>query len=246
MPAPSKRPVRRMGTAAPVDEDEAPAEDGEEARPTKRVSRPTSQPEGTENMLHRGWSAGQKEFDSTSNYAQALKLDEKGVVIKFLEDDPYASFRRHWIERTGPNGRVTRAYLCLKSIGEDCPLCEAGDKPQAVSAFNVAILGDDGQVTPKSWDVGVRLFKVLEGYAHNQKIAPLTKGYFLVNKTGQKQNVQYNVIPVSARTLTEEHEIDPPSQAALDKVERYTADIIERPKRKDLDEIAAEIQDDYD
>jgi hypothetical protein len=242
MPTPSKRPPRRMSTSAPVDEDEPTTG---AATPAKRAARSVPAPEGADG-LRPGWSAGQREFDSSSPYAQALKLGEQGVVIKFLEDQPYASFRRHWVERSGAQGRVTRAYLCMHSLNKDCPLCDVGDKPQTVSAFNIAVLGDDNDVATKTWDVGIRLFKVLESYAKDPKIGPLTKGFFLVNKTGAKQNVQYNVIPVKASSLAEDYDIEPPPQAVFDKADRYDASVIEVPKRKDLDEIAAEIADEYD
>ena len=62
---------------------------------------------------------------STSSYAQSLKLEDKSQVIKFLEDTPYANFRRHWVERTTKDGQTLRAYGCPKTVGKECPLCEA-------------------------------------------------------------------------------------------------------------------------
>ena len=126
--------------------------------------------------IHGGWTDGQKQMDSASPFAQALKLEEKGQVIKFLDDTPYANFRRHWVDRTNPGAPPTRrAYVCPQTVNKDCPLCDLGDRAQAVSAFNVVVLGDDDQILHKTWDCGARLFQVLKAYANDPKIGPLTE-----------------------------------------------------------------------
>ena len=136
-----------------------------------------------------GWTEGDKQMASTSSYAQTLKLEEKAQVIKFLDDTPYANFRRHWIERTTKDsGKTIRAYGCPKTVGKECPLCDAGDRPQAVAAFNIVIVGDDDNLVLKSWDVGPRLFQVLKGYANDPKIGPLTKGFFIASQHRQARH----------------------------------------------------------
>lgn len=195
--------------------------------------------------IHSGWTAGQKVMDSASGFAQILKLDSSIQIIKFLEDQPYANYRRHWVDRMGPQGPTKRAYTCLETVGKTCPMCGIGDRPQAVSAFNVALIGDDGQVLLKTWDVGAKLFNVLLAYSRDPKIGPLSKGFFAVNRTGAKQNTQYNVIPVRESSLRDDYEIDPPSPADLAAAGRYDASIIPIPKKTDLEEIAQEISD-YD
>jgi hypothetical protein len=255
MPNPSKRPVkraeagpRRMATSAPVEHDEG---DEDEAPTPPRRSRSVSSDQG-EAVIHSGWTEGQRQMDSTSSFAQVLKLDEKALVIKFLQDAPYASFRRHWIERTNVDGTRSRLpFTCPLTFDRECPLCEVGDRPQAVSAFNVALCGDDGQVLLKSWDVGARLFNVLKAYNNDPKIAPLTRGFFVVSKTGGSGRrgggtVQYNVIPVKATALEEDYDVPVPSEDELSRLQMYTTDIIEIPNMKTLREIAAEIADDYE
>jgi hypothetical protein len=234
---PEKRAVRRI---TPIAKDEEP--DDEVSTPSRRGpkgAKPTEE-------LRAGWSAGQETMDSTSSFAQALKPEEKAIVIKFLDDEPYVNYRRHWIERTNAQReRSVRSYSCLRSFKRDCPLCEAGDKAQAVSAFNVALVGDDGVVSIKSWDVGPKIFNILKGYANDPKIAPLSKGYFLVSRTGKKGSVNHQVIPVKPSALEEDYDIPAPTKDDLDRLEKYTADVVEVPSRKTLDEIAAEFSDDY-
>jgi hypothetical protein len=227
-------PPSRPAVAADDDEEE---EEEQPVRPSKKKG---------ESLIRGGWTDAQKQMDATSDFAQSLKLEEKGVLIKFLEDTSYANFRRHWIERSTKDGKSTRAYTCLGTVGKECPLCEVGDKPQAVAAYNVAQIGEDGQVLLKSWDCGPRLFNVLKGYANDIKTGPLTKNYFYVNKTGKRGTVQHNVAPVSRTALRDDYEIEPPSQEDLDALEKYTPEVIRLETTKTLREIAEEIADEYE
>src|SRR5262245_44395382 len=210
---PSKRPARRH------DEDSEPSrasrsshrhddDDDDDDEPEEAPRRPRRSAGGKDgSQIKGGWTEGDRVKDSTSTWAQTLIVEEKSQVIKFLEDTPYANFRRHWIERTSKDsGTYRRPYTCPKTFGDDCPLCEVGDKPQAVSSFNVAVIGEDGLCILKSWDVGPRLYGVLKSYANDSKIGPLTKGFFLVNKSGGSGRrsggtTQHNVSPVSRTAL---------------------------------------------
>jgi hypothetical protein len=129
---------------------------------------------------------------------------------------------------------------------EECPLCEVGDKAQAVSAFNVALIGDDGQVILRSWDVGARLFGVLKGYANDPKIGPLTKNFFIVSKTGTRNNVQYNVAPVRPSSLEEDYDIPVPDQSEFDALTPYDGSIIDITPTRKLKEFAQELMTEDD
>src|SRR5215831_15146681 len=169
--------------------------------------------EGDDVEIRGGWGASQETIDSTSNYAQTFRPSKDTQIIRFLEAKPYASFRRHWMDRQGGK----RAYTCLQSVGKDCPICNVGDKPGAVTAFNVALLADDGQPTLKSWECAVKLTGVVKTYANDPKIGPLTRPglYFAVNKsdTQQRQQSQTNVNPVRGRDLKEDYELEPITEA---------------------------------
>lgn len=200
----------------------------------------------SEGAVKGGWTEAQRTMDATSGFAQALKLESQTQAIKFLDDSPYVNFRRHWVKRTTKEGETNRSYTCLQTYDQDCPVCEAGDRAQAVSAFNVAIIDpENGDVLLRSWDVGPRLFGVLKGYANDPKIGPLSKGYFLVSKTGKKGTVQHNVSPVRGRTLTEDYDIPEPEADDLARLSRYDATVVERPTVKEMKEIALELGD-YD
>ena len=252
--APSKRPPRRLPTE-PVDEEATVApsvngdDDDDDDDDDTPVARSRGMTEDEVSEIKGGWTEGDKQMASTSSYAQTLKLEEKAQVIKFLDDTPYANFRRHWVERTTKDsGKTIRAYGCPKTVGKECPLCDAGDRPQAVAAFNIAIVGDDDNLVLKSWDVGPRLFQVLKGYANDPKIGPLTKGFFIASRTGKRGTTQHNVSPVSRTALEEDYDITPPSKDDLDKLakDKYTPKIVEIAKAKDLRELAEEMADEYE
>jgi hypothetical protein len=246
---PEKRVVRRRAARPKSfdgpDEPEANGDEEERPRPTKKAA--AASRDAKTKHLREGWTEGQKTMDSTSSFAASFKPEEKVKGIKFLQDGPYVSYRRHWVDTMNEQReKVTRAYTCLQTVDEDCPLCEIGQRAQAVSAFNIAECGDDGQVLLRSWDVGARLFNTLKGYANDPKIGPLTKGFFVISKTGKKQNTSYNVIPVKGRDLEEDYDIPVPSQDDLDGLVLYTVEIVDIPTKKFMRELAEELVDEYE
>jgi hypothetical protein len=202
--------------------------------------------------MRGGWTAGRQQAQATSDYAQSFKPEAKSQIVRFLDDAPYVNFQRHWIERQGANGLVNRPYVCPGTVGRPCPICSLGDKPQAVSSFNIALIGDDGVPMLMTWDLGVKLFNVLGGFHDDPKIGPLTRGYFAVSKSsagsGSRKGgtTQTNVIPVKPTSLAEEWGVQAPSQAELDAIGRYTADVVKLPKKGELEEIAEELASEYD
>lgn len=237
-PAPVSSGVSKKVASRPDDEDP-------DERPTMGTQRtPVHDPEEDAEEIRGGWGASQETIDSTSQYAQAFKTTKDTQVIKFLDAKPYASFRRHWIDRVGIG---KRAYVCFQSIGKDCPLCDVGDKPGAVTAFNVALLSDDGVAAVKSWDCGVKLTQQLKTYNADPKIGPLDKPslYFTVSKSeaSQRQQVTTMVNPVRGRDLQEDYGVPPIDEAQLEKLQEkaYAADIIGMPTRRELEEVAAEM-----
>jgi hypothetical protein len=241
-------PTKRAVIRQPV-----PAEDDGDEDPAPRLKAAPN--EGL--RVKRGWGEAQKQMDSTSTYAQAFKPDERGCIIKFLEDDPYAGFKRHWIDQTlqdegGRPVKTRRPYTCMKSFTGDngkpkeCPLCDVGDKPQAVSCFNIVICAEDGSLALKSWDMGAKVYNLAKTYADNVKIGPLTKNFYHVTKTGKQQQSQTNMSPVRATSLAEDYDVPVPTDAALNAIDMYTEDIIKITSMKDLRELAEEMVDDYE
>lgn len=246
---PDKRAARKIPRQSEEDEDETPTPPSKVA-PSKVAPAAAADDDDDDDVvptktIRRGMSAARQVIDSTSSFAQAFKLTEQIQVIKFLEADAYASYKRHWVERQTPTGRANRSYNCLDNWGLPCPLCSVGDKAQAVVAFNIALIGDDGVPTLKTFDCGPKLFGIVENYARDPKVAPLSKGYFLASRSGKQGTVNYQLVPIKAHSLSDDYDIDAPSDDELKAIGLYEPDIITRPKTKDLEAIAAEIADEY-
>ena len=214
----SKRIIKRTPTAAPPDEEPELDEDGiyEPPDPPKMAGNGASyededEGEGGDPLIRGGWGASQETIDSTSSYAQTFRPSKDLQVIRFMEGKPYASFRRHWIDRVGLG---KRAYTCFSAIGKDCPLCMVGDKPTAVTAFNVALCTRPGGAVIKSWECGVKITQQLKTYSNDPKIGPLDKPgmYYTVAKseTQARQQSVTMVNPVRGRDL-----LEGPERAAL-------------------------------
>ena len=231
----ARQRLRDVNAAAPADDDD----DGDE----------DETPIPPRGNLKGGWGEGKREQEASVPWAATFRPDKTSTLIKFLDDEPYASFRRHWIETVSrEGGKTNRPYTCLQSVKKECPLCKAGDRPSAVSAFNIVLLDTKGDLTLKSWDAGARLFQVLSGYATDPKIGPLTRHYFLVNKTGEKATTQYNVSSVRASALEEDYDIPVPTEDDLAEIAKtkYTPEIVAIPTAKQMRELADAISDEYD
>lgn len=208
---PRVRKPRPIAASDEVGEDEE-----EDIRPTRKVV--------------GGWAAAQAQAQADSPYAQNLRLSQDQVLIKFLEDEPFANFRRHWVDR--------KPYNCLGVVGVDCPLCNIGHRASPTSAFNVAKMNDDGSLTLNAWDVSPKYVNVLKSFGTDPKTGPLSKHFFYVSKVGVGTSSQTNIVPVRASTLLEDG-IPIPAPEELASIGKYDATIIKFPKKRDLEEVAA-------
>ena len=231
-----RRKRRVVTDEAPAPRPDADDDDAVEETTSRR-------PAKASNGIRSGWTAGQKVADASSPFAQGFRLSNVPQIVKFLEDAPYASYSRHWVKR----GQTNRPYTCLGSVGKECPLCSVDPRPQATAAFNIAVVDEDGTVSLKTWDVGPRIFNTLKNFALNSKGGGLDYGYYAVSKVGSGQQSQTTIIPVRESLLEEDYGVVPPTEADLEAMAPYTADIIEIPSVKEMREIASEMAsgDDY-
>lgn len=246
---PARRSLRPAAPAATERRSLRPAGEGraEPVAAADEEEAPRPKPSGGTSRLKvgRGWGASRRAIESTSSFAQNFKPVKEIQIVKFLEAEPYAAYARHWLERMIDGRKQLRTYLCLDSLGAPCPICDGlGDRPQAVSAFNVALIDDDGTVTRKSWDVGVKLLRQIQNAHEDSKLGPLTRPFFAVSKsgTGPTSSVALNPI-LRASLLTEDYGVVAPDEAELAALELYDESIIEIPKRSQLEEIVDELSD---
>jgi len=188
-------------------------------------------------IIRRGWGAAQKLQEATTPYAQRLKITEDVQIIKFIEDEPYASFRTHWVEREGQ-----KSFICLSNHPEGCPLCKAGLRASSKFAFNVALLASNEDPEIRSLEVGVRLIDQLRNYHNDPRQGPLSKHYWAISRTGKGAQTQTLLQLVRERDLEEfnlEGLTDDTMSVLRNKA--YSSDIIQVPSHTDLLEIASEI-----
>jgi hypothetical protein len=203
----------------------------------ERVDKPAPTTASATMVIKRGWVAAQKVQEATTPYAQRLKITEDAQIIKFIEDEPYASFRTHWVEREGQ-----KSFICLSNHPNGCPLCKAGLRANSKFAFNVALLTSNEDPDIRSLEVGVRLIDQLRNYHNDPRQGPLSKHYWAISRTGKGAQTQTLLQLVRERDLTEFNlqALSDETMSAL-RNKAYSSDIIQVPSHTDLLEIASEI-----
>lgn len=184
-------------------------------------------------VVRGGWNAIDQVKTGTTDYAIRLKLSEETQIIKFIGDAPYASYGQHWLERSGQ-----KSFICL---GEDCPLCKAGDRPAKRSAFNVALLAEGEEPVLRSLEVGPRVIDQLKNFHNSDRTGPLDKHYWAISRTGKGATSSTLLQMVKAADL-EEWGISALTEEELAEFKEtaYTSDIIKVPSKRDLMQIASE------
>ena len=196
--------------------------------------------EAPRKTIKRGWGAAERVQEASSPYAQRFKVTEETQVIKFLEDEPYASFRTHWID--GRQGQ--KSFVCLHDDPNGCPLCAAGSRPSTKFAFNIAVVNNEEELIVRSFEVGVRLIDQLKNFHLDPRQGPLSKNYWAVSKTGKGAQTQTILQMVRERDL-EEWNLTALSDGDMQvlKNNSYDPSIIQIPTRTELLEIATELLD---
>jgi hypothetical protein len=188
--------------------------------------------------ISRGWGRAEQVKAASSAFAERLKPEKTPQLIKFLEDEPYTSYRYHWMD--GREGQ--KSFTCIDDIDpKGCPLCSAGSRASSRFAFNVALFVD-GDWVNKSYEGGPRVMDALKNFHNDNVMGPLTKGYWSVFTAGKKGSSSTNHAPVKARDLEEDWSAEEPDDNTLKMLDKgkYDASIVFFPKRTTLVEVAAE------
>lgn len=153
-----------------------------------------------------GWGAAEavkKALPPSGDYAKDLKIpDNEEIIIKFVEEEPFDSYLQHWIPQKGK-----QSFTCS---GDDCPVCEVGNRPSVRVCFNVISLEGDPELF--RWAVGSQIAEMLKDFSEDRKTAPLNRDdvYYSVKKVkSDKNKVTTTITPVKARDLAADYEIDP-------------------------------------
>ncbi|WP_020142252.1 hypothetical protein [Terracoccus sp. 273MFTsu3.1] len=216
-----ERPARR-GRSRDEDTDNGFDDDDddepEEKPRARRASRVKDEPKRKSGRAAAsGWGAAEEvreAIPSTGNFAEDLKLPEKGkIIIKFVEDEPFDSYAEHWVPQKGK-----QSFTCA---GEDCPLCEVGNRPNAKICFNVISLADPAKPELKRWRTGVQIAETIKEFTvKGEKTAPLSREdyYYEVKraKTANDKTVT-TVTPIKARDLDSDYDIEPLTDDDIDE-----------------------------
>lgn len=186
-------------------------------------------------IIRSGWEGVSAVKDADSPYATRLRIEDEPIIIKFLSDEPYASWRQHWVERQGQ-----KSFVCIGEFDE-CPLCDAGNRPSIRIAFNVVLLASDGNHALRSYEVGPRVIDQLKNFHNDPRTGPLSKHFWAVSKTGK------GATSATAHQLVRDRDLEEWGINSFTDADHsywsekaYTADIIQIPNRSDLISIAAE------
>jgi hypothetical protein len=247
----ARRPVRR----STEDEEEvqpprparASREEDEEPRPRRaRIEEDEDDEPRGSGSVRKGWEGhkANKAKSGSGDYATEFKVDSAPDLIKFLQDEPFASYRQHWVDNP-PAPIKKKSWTCLEDA---CPLCELGDRPRLLTGFNILHLNTGGEPENKVMFLGVTAVSQIESMATDDKTGPLTRLYWAVSKSGKGQKTAYNFQPVKVRDLEEDWDIQPLEDAEIEAAEAkvYDHTVVQIPTRKQLKEIAAGLVDDDD
>lgn len=173
--------------------------------------------------VQAGWgavTAVSKPKREAGDYPADFKYTEQSQLVRFLEDEPFAVYKQHWVDRT--EGK--RSFVAL---GDDDPLTViAGLTPRAKAAFNVLNLSLE---TPEVQilTASVTLARQLQAANEDPRRGPLSKYYWSISRQGTGRETQYTVDRVRASELAEEWDLDPEKIDAVAAVApRYDASSI--------------------
>lgn len=224
----------RRGRRGSVEKPSRGRRGGDEEKPAKRKATVAS-----------GWDGyddNREEYgDYAPDFGKTLKEADEDVIIKFLDEGPFAVYKQHWIDEH----KGKKSFTCPVSlkIADECPLCdELGDRPATKVALNVVSLHDPEKPRVEVWTVGQKIADMIKKMTQEKRTSPLNRSdlYFAISRTGTKGgSVQTNIEAVKERDLADDWDIDPLSEddlKALD-AEAYDEESVDQSTLKQLEEV---------
>ena len=154
--------------------------------------------ESSRRAVEDGWGAVDK-LKAEGGFNENLKVPaDDEIVIKFLDDKPYAGYREHWVQETKAKRKT---YTCLGAT--ECPLCLVLDH-QASSRilFNVVDMSGT-EPTVKTWAMGTKLAEKIRALGEKPRTKPINREdrYWVVSKSGKGTSTEYNLEPITDEDL---------------------------------------------
>jgi hypothetical protein len=196
-----------------------------EARPTNATS----------TAVQGGWDAAEKLVTTTlKEFPVEYKHSNTFQLIKFIDlSGPFASYRQHFLK--DKEGRKSYVW---DGIGAYDPLeTVLKSKPEIKRAFSIVNLS----ATPFQRQMIIaspRLYKTLHAAEFSQQ-GPLTKNYWALSRTGEKQQTVYNLMAVKGRDLQEDWGLNEAEvEAAIAGFQPFTIADIRQDSFAALEELA--------
>ena len=186
--------------------------------------------------VQKGWDAVDDRMSTpVGDFPTDFRFTEEPQLVKFLEDEPFAVYEQHWIER--PKGK--KSFVC---IGDNCPLCDVlGDKPRGKFAFNIVVISGD--------TTGVQiltapplLVRQLRKINEDDRKGPLSREFWEISRLGTGPTTSYNLNIVRGRDLEEEWKLNVDDvQGLVAAAVPFTAEVIRETPRSEMLEVARSV-----
>lgn len=196
-------------------------------------------PDATPNhgtTVQAGWAAATDVLTpkKSGDYPIDFKFSEELQLVRFLENEPFAVYEQHWIEKEGK-----KSYVAL---GEDDPLTViAGLKPRPKFAFNVLNLSGE-QPELQVLTVPTSLARMLFAANDDPRRGPLTKNYWALSRTGTGAQTTFTLDRVKPSDLEEEWNLNHETIEEVAKnAPRYDSSIIKVASYEEHQQIARQL-----
>lgn len=209
-------------------------DDDADERPSRSRSRSRDDGDGgrrsrTRSEGGRGRRSGHGGFSSytqkkrSSSFAEDFKVEANNpTLIKLLDAEPFDVYNEHWLDEMPTGSR--KSYVCLDDeyYADDpeyldeagdlgCPLDDIGDQPRTKALFNVLDLTNPRKPEVRVWSVPPSVADTLERMSGETKTKPLNREdlYFEVTLVKKNKKYSWTIVPVKARDLAEDYDIEP-------------------------------------
>jgi hypothetical protein len=193
-----------------------------------------------------GWSSDRRPKSSGGDKIPLFKVPDDGeeVLIKFLDEVPFAPVFQHWIMVDTQR----RAYTCIYEEDEDtgkvlvnCPLCDRGDRAKASDWFNVVELGDNPEL--KVWKASGDPSQAIKDKAEIKRYSPINRDelYWAISKKKAANGFNtYSVDAVKEAELVVDWGVQylTPERISKFNKEKYDSSIVRMATPSELSEIA--------
>jgi hypothetical protein len=234
-PDPEDVAPSRSRRGAPAPEPAAPARGRGRGAPAQAPEEPSEKL-----VARKGFEGYKLTRAATSSFADDFKLTTEEVLVKFLQDEPFATYGEHGLYRQLNDGQ--RVWNCVKEFGLDCPICDRGHKCRAVALWNVVVTGGDGVPQSQILKAGPALEKILEAKGA-ARTGPLSQHYYSMAQSDPNDNdgpVQYFVELVREGDVATEWKFLPFTEDELTEFEPDMKDenYVEFPTMRQLTDVA--------